>query len=223
MHIIYSGLLALLLIPALLGPAWAAITFTQVTNNTITALSAVTDTTSVTIPSCTNCILLACVANGGNTAVEPTTVIFNTAEAFSKIVVANRSNGGAENVASIWSLALPTVTTANVVTTMASAGSTDRSGLAVSFLLYQGVDSIEDFELNTGTGTTATVTSTTVTANAWVVDCVEGDHNGGLTVDGSQTMRVDRVMNLADGQGASDIVVASPGAQVMTWTQTSED
>jgi hypothetical protein len=222
-------LLLLSLIPLLVFltaiPTWAAISFTAVTNSGTADANVATETTSVNVTTCTQCVLVACVVNESNTGVKPTGVTFNTTENFVEVDTANRSNG-TENVATIYVLVNPTVTTANAVVTFSNSNQTDR-GVASSFLLYQGVDQSTPSEAhNTATGSASPlgVSVTTVSANAWVVDCANGEDSGGLTISGSANQRVHRVAGgVQIGQGVSDIAVVSPGAQAMAWTQAAGD
>ena len=207
-------------------PSWAAITGPTVTNSVTTDLSVTTQTTSLTIGSCTQCAVFACVAQEGNTGVKPTGIAFNTSENFTEIVTATRTFAGVEIIVTLFRLINPTVTTANAVVSFNAAGNNDRA-LGSSFLLYQGVDQSTPAEASNtanNTGTTLTVSTNSLSANAVGIDCAYGDASGGLTVDGAQTMDVDRALNTnAGGQGVSHIAIASPGAQAMTWTQSSDD
>ncbi len=221
-----AGLLISLLIFLTAVPSWAAITPVSGTNSAANDVSVTTQTTSVTIGSCTQCVLFACVVNEGDTAVKPTGVTFNTSENFTEVETAIRSFGGVEIVATLFRLINPTVTTANAVVSFTAVGNNNRA-LGSSFILFAGVDQstpVEAHQTANNVGTTLTVSADSLTANAMGIDCAYGDAAGGLTVNGAQSLDVDRVLNTnAGGQGFSHIAITSPGTQAMTWTQSSDD
>lgn len=222
----FFGCLISLLVCFTALPSWAAISFVQVTDGTL-AHSISSQTTSVTIPSCTNCILVACAVSvhSNSNANVVTGVTFNGTAFTQGAVSAFNSTTPRRMTTQIWYLVNPTVTTANAITTWTNS---DNDRFAVSsFLLFDGVDQTTPIDASTnGTGVNATSVSdniTTVTADAWIMDCAVGLDDAGLTVGSGQTVRIDRVGGTGgvfESQGASTVDgKATPGTEAMDWTQ----
>jgi hypothetical protein len=201
----------------------AAIAFVSVTN-AAAAVSVDSVTTTVTVPSGTDRVMLACAATEGNTGVPVTGVTFNTTETFTKIRHDQRNaGGGVEIITNLWYLVNPTVTTADAVTTFSTAQN-DRA-IGISYAIFNGVSQSSPIDAQAGgTGSSGTLSAvlTTVAANAWIADCAAGDND--LTVGAGQTMRVDRAILVQLFVGVSTVDgKATPGSETMDWTQTTED
>lgn len=221
----FTGCLISLLVCLTAMPSLAAVAV-QSTTDGPTTLSATTNTTSLTVSAGSDLVVVACVNSSGGAGVDATAIQYNAAENFSKIGVATRVwNGINEAYAAMWYLVNPTVTTANAVVTFPSTAN-DRTQ-RVTYLVLTGAAQTGTVDIhggNNGTGTTATVSMDTVTANALLIDCAFGDHVDGLTVDGTQTMRMDNVPSgQSNGSGVSTKATTTPGTQSMTWTQTSAE
>ncbi len=216
-----AALSFLLLLPTNL---LAAIAIGTVTNST-EVNSTTTQTTSITVASGTDRVLVACMALGstisGNNVTDLT---FNGTEVFNQgNSVGELYDTGASfyYVVQMFYLINPTVTTANAVATYGNSNS--NLFQRITYIQYTGVDQTTPFEannINKGNSATVSVIVTTATANAWLQDCAFGED--GLTVGAGQTARRSTAVN-GGWMGVSTVDgKATPGAETMDWTLASD-
>ena len=127
---------------------------------------------------------------------------------------------------SIWELVAPPVGTANALITWPNFPGRYGVGAAVSLSGVNPTTPNDSITGNTGTGVTLSTTVTTIADNAWIVDCALGRADAGLTVGAGQTQREDRIVGAGsgvDGAGLSTRSKTPAGAQVVTWTQGSDN
>lgn len=221
MKIIYSLIISLPICLTAL-PAWADIAVQSFTSSAITQ-SVSTRTTSVVVNAGSQLAILACVTSSGGAGI-PLTSIVRDGQSFSQIRTGFRAWASAnETYAQLYILVNPNVNTSDSVVTWASTAN-DRHQ-SVGYLVLTGVmqttpsDNANDANGSSGT---VSVDLTSTVANAFMVDCVTGDHNGGLTT--GQTSRYAAVGGTANnGVSISSFVQTSPGTKSMTATQTSAE
>lgn len=122
----------------------------------------------------------------------------------------------------IWYMIAPPIGTATVTVTAGNGTFNYLVGTALSLF---GVDQTNPVDAQNGatstTGSTISTTVTTVAANAWLTDCITASAQPISAVGAGQTQRTARNVG-ADAVGVSTVNgKASPGAEVMDWTQNA--
>lgn len=227
---IHALFVLLCLLMASASPALAAIDFVSVTNAPTTAATNIV-TQSVTVLQRSNLAMLACIqtrdSGGDPSSKAPYEVSFNTTEQFQLVRADTRINGSGFGT-SVWVLPHPTATTADAVVRFPTADNDEAIG--VSFILFEGVDQTTPIEAHNGaSGSSGSpgVTVTSLSAQAWIMDCILGRDDAGLTVGSGQTERVNRQLQpggVNDVAGVSTVDgKADPGPETMDWTQAASD
>ena len=165
----------------------------------------------------TNPVLI--VVCGAETATNLTAVNWNTTESFTQLG-STVTNG--LNSISIWYLAGPTATTANITTS-----STDPISGVLAVLLYTGVDQTTPFRTaanSSNTGTDTSPTTDVVALNTeMVVAGVWQKVAGGPTFTATHTERLQETSLGAgpDGTLAVQEKASSGATETMSWSSTS--
>ena len=221
-------IVAYILILAFPVSSWAAIAFVSQTDATATQnVSSVTFSQVVSAGTDRGLFVCSQARHNATPGKSITSVSFNGSEAFTKVRADARAGvSNAGFTTELWYLVAPTVTNANVVITYSGAN-VDAIGASATLLTGVSQTSPVDSQAgSSGTGTTPSAIITTVADNAWILDCVIGRDNSGLTVGAGQTMRTDRLIGsvVIDGAGVSTVNGKTPaGAETMDWTQAGQD
>lgn len=223
-------MLRLLLLLTLLWatPSWAAITFDASSDSPDNETSASTSWSHTVGAGSDRFLVVNTQARGPSSEIAnlPVSTLTYGGVALTRLKFHEYNDGSTVFRVEQWGLVAPTVGTATVAVTFTGVPSEYGVGSSQSFFgVNQSITADADASASS-TGTTLSTTITTVAANAWIVDTAVGRDDGGLTVGAGQTMRTDRVVGVSeatnDGVGVSTVNgKATPGAEVMDWTQPS--
>jgi hypothetical protein len=191
--------------------SWAAIAGGTTVSGTNTASATITLSSIVTTGSDK---YLLCSVTWGNTQTSPTSVVFNGSENLTKV---NGVLKGTGEGADFWELKNPSSTTANVVVTFSAAPSI---GISAGCTPYTGVDQTTPSDgfvsvtgsVNPDPQPTLDVTSAT---DDLVVDALETNGDGTLTIGGGQTQTFAVGNNNQSGHGSTE---AGAGTVTMSWS-----
>ena len=210
------------------APILGAITFDAVANSPDNETLNNTSW-SHTVGAGDNRFLLVCLQARGTVAnTVLATAVTRTGVGLTKIRSDAYTGSGAYYQTELWQQTAPAVGAGTIAVTWAGSPSEYAVGTSTSYLGVHQSDPIDAHTGASGSSATPAVVVTTVTADAWVVDCAIGRDDSGLTVGAGQSARTDRIIGTTeatnDGSGISTVNgKASPGAETMDWTQTSNE
>lgn len=176
--------------------------------------------TTLTIPSVTiaagEVLIVAIGMRYGNTGMV-TGITWNTSETMSE-AIETTPNAWTNT---IWQLANPTATTANVVISFST--NIDRPKIAVAYAVANVDTAVMTEATGTGyasSGTGISTSITTLTDNALIIDMATQVGTNDFTPAGDQTQFVDQTVtgSFSGHFGSSAKTLASAGATTMTWT-----
>lgn len=181
--------------------------------------SGTTDTTSVTVNSGSDRLMVVCVTGEGFFAndVDVSSVTFGGVALSSH---ADADKAGDWTWAEMWYLKNPSVSTADVVVTLS-----ETDDFYVGILVLDGVDQTTTFRTPgtaTGSNTTSSITVGSVASGDYLIDVLCIDSTGHSPVAGAnQTELWDPANDVGHDSAASTQAGADGGAMSWTWTTSS--